>query len=696
MSGSFTTYGTFVTGSILARNIASDEIAAEKVAVTNALSSMQFATEKAVITNALATKELTCENIILADIQQSDQFNTIITNAYSIKSKNGKFSVNNASGGEILDLSNNGNLKIFGEFDGNLKDSNFSNVKNISLNTLETNSLNVHDLNVTGEFKGTIDLEDLATIKSLNLETLHVGNLHGNIGNIDIFASDSIAAKSVSVTDSLSASQFAVNEAIVTDSLAAKEIAVEDFALAKISTVGSIGSSPTDDLPNVDVSDSYVLKVGTQNNLQIIKDNSNLLEIANNGTTITGDVNITGGLNVSGTLGADINETNLQNLKDLSLDNLTVEDITANGNLKVNGLLEASQAKIEDAAVDSLATRLLAVADALSAINIASQNASVTNALSAVNVAVQNFAISKNNNTYSLNVDESSLNIAKNSQDLISVSQNGLTVNGNIDAAEIKSNLIDVKDLNVSGELNANLDVDDISNIKELDLETLRVRNIYGQTGVIDNVVSKDISVSDILDAKLNNSNLENIKDLSLDSLNVENLHGTNVTVSDTLDAKLNNSNLENIKDLSLDTINVNTITGTNANFNTGFFEDISAVNSMLSGDLTVQNVNMTDLTAANVVLSGNLDASNIQAYTGNINTLVSNDFATIDASILGGLGAVDIATQNMSVTEGLASKDLAVESMHITNTHDIYKLDVYDSELRIQNGNIEVMTLGI
>jgi hypothetical protein len=629
MSGSFTTYGTFVTGSILARNIASDDIAAGNIAVTSALSSMEFASEKAVITHALSTKELASENIILADIEQTDQFNTIVTNAYSIKSQDGKFSINNAPSGTILDLTNNGDLKIYGEFDGDLKESNFSNVKNLSLN-----SLGVQDLNVTGEFGGTM--------KSLNLETLHVGSLHGNIGNIDIFESDSITANSVSVTDSLSASQFAVNEAVVTDSFAAKEIVVEDFALANV----SITDSSQNELPNVDVSDSYVLKVGTENNLQLIKDNSNLLEINNNVTTITGDLNITG------TLGADINETNLQNLKDL-----TVEDITATGNLRVNGLLEANEAKIDVAAIDSLATRLLAVADALSAMNIASQNASVTNALVAVNAAVENFAISKNNNTYSLNVDESSLSIANDTQDVVNISQDTFTVNGKIDAFEIKSNLIDVKDL----------------------------------------------TVTESLDAQLTNSNLQNITNLSLDSLNVDNIVSRNVNVSESLDAQLTNSNLQNINELTLDTINVNSITGTNANFNTGLFTgDISAVNSILSGDLTAQNVNMSDLTAVNIALSGSLNSSNvnvsehIQAYSGNIETLVTNDFAAVDASIVGGLAAIDVATRNMSVTEALASKELATESMYITNTNDAYKFDILDSDLLIQNGNVEVMRLGI
>tara|TARA_B110000977_G_scaffold201529_1_gene296646 strand:- start:184 stop:1503 length:1320 start_codon:yes stop_codon:yes gene_type:complete len=405
MSGTFTTYGTFVTGSILAKSIESDEIA-----VTDSLS---------------------------------------IDDVYSIKSDAGKLHIKN-NNKNILNISKNGDLIISGEFQGKLKESNFDHL-------------------------------------SLNLDTLHVDKIYGNVGIIDTFVTDSLATKTLAVSEVLSTLQFAAQEAVITESLAAKEIATKEFAMAAIDINGQINGS---ELPTVNISDSYILNVDSNSNLRFTKDNNNVLELSENRATFPGDVHITGSLN------ADVDETNLRKLKELNIELLTVDNITASGNLDVNGLITANSANMQNASVDSLASRMVSVAESLT-----SQNVSVTNKLIANGTIEGQLTKDNLNNITSLDLENLNVN---------QLNAVNATLSGNLSAAnatlsgDISANngifLSDLSAVNalLGGDLSVNnINMTDLSAVNMVLSGTINAQNGNIATLVTEALISKEIETND-------------------------------------------------------------------------------------------------------------------------------------------------------------------------------------------------------
>ena len=441
MAGTIETYGTLMTGSIIAKVISTDEIAAKKAAITDALSAIEFAAEKGVFTQSLASKEFASQDIALANFSTDaiidDDPNTplpqaILDKTYmiNVNNDNSSFNIRNIGTDKVFDLSSSGKLtlddiSVLGTLDATITESNLDQVKSLTLDTLNVDGLsNFKDVTVTGNFQGTIEVSDLASVKSLTLDTLNVGNIHGTVG---VF--DELAATSVAVSDALSTIQFAAQEAIVTESLAATEISARDIALAAIN-IGDHSSQST-----VNIEQSYKLAVASDNSLHVTKGESNVLEISETTAKFPGDVSVTGKI-----IG-DVNDNTFDTLvvNDLTVNNsINTKDMVASGNIEADsakiGVVASGNIEADVAAIDTLASRAVAVTHALSAIEIAAQTISATEAVATKEIATQllqlasvnvendsNTPLLSEENTYKLEQMDGNLVISKGNVELLEI-----------------------------------------------------------------------------------------------------------------------------------------------------------------------------------------------------------------------------------------------------------------------------------
>ena len=122
-------------------------------------------------------------------------------------------------------------------------------------------------------------------------------------------------------------------------------------------------------------------------------------------------------------------------------------------------------------------------------------------------------------------------------------------------------------------------------------------------------------------------------------------------------------------------------------------FSNVNVVNKI--GSLQIGTASIDTLAAEDVNVVGNLSATeitvsgNIEADSGYIETLGVQDLAAIDVSVTGGIGAIDICGQTISATEAIAAKQV-----YVTDGTTDYTLNLNESKLVIQKGNIDLLEL--
>ena len=232
MAGTFVTYGTLKSGSVVAKTIAGEDIAAKKMAITEALSAIEFAAEKAVVTQALAVKELASQDIVIASLATDDNNDT--ENVFVINSNDSHFNVYKGSE-KIFKLSEHDthalkNLKVHGDgkIHGHLEVAENFNAKIGKFENLEAVKMAAH----------TAKLNDLhaphAKLEALDANTITASNINAALNKTTTAYIDNLNTSQV-----FAANEISTNELIVLNKLEAGEAHLNSIESdsAKITTI---------------------------------------------------------------------------------------------------------------------------------------------------------------------------------------------------------------------------------------------------------------------------------------------------------------------------------------------------------------------------------------------------------------------------------------------------------------------------
>ena len=196
---------------------------------------------------------------------------------------------------------------------------------------------------------------------------------------------------------------------------------------------------------------------------------------------------------------------------------------------------------------------------------------------------------------------------------------------------------------------------------------------------------------------------ISTIKDLTLDSLTVGNIYGTNATIDvlaaqDVAAAQVAVSGPMCAVDFAAQTATVTFAMGVKslAVANARVTESLTAQDITVSGnieapnavidDISSININATTFNVTDATITGNLDATevsisgNIDANTGNIETLIVQDFAATEV-----FTAPEIAAQKLYLTDSLTYELL---------DETAYKFDVNESKLTVRKGSASLLEL--